>query len=50
MISLPSASLLVRTWFGDDSAWEALVLEAQEPSEDGFLAAVNMVKRAPQYG
>src|SRR5262249_20309652 len=40
MTALPSASVLVRTWFGDDSAWESLVAEVQTPSDDGFLADV----------
>lgn len=43
MTALPSASVLVRTWFGDDSAWESLVLEAQTPSDDDFLARVVVV-------
>jgi hypothetical protein len=43
VIAWASASVLVRTWFGDDSAWESLVLEAQEPSDDGFLANVAVV-------
>jgi hypothetical protein len=41
--ALPSASVLVRTWFGDDSAWESLVLEVQTPSDEGFLANVAVV-------
>jgi len=41
--ALPSASVLVRTWFGDDSAWESLVLEVQTPSDEGFLANVTVV-------
>jgi hypothetical protein len=41
--TLPTASVLVRTWFGDDSAWESLVLEVQTPSDDGFLANVTLV-------
>ncbi len=40
---MPSASVLVRTWFGDDSAWESLVLEVQTPSDEGFLANVTVV-------
>lgn len=43
MTALPSASVLVRTWFGDDSAWESLVSEVQTPSDDGFLAGVMLV-------
>ena len=38
--ALPSASVLVRTWFGDDSAWESLVSDAETPSDEGFLANV----------
>ena len=41
--ALPRASVLVRTWFGDDSAWESLVLEVQTPSDEGFLANVVVV-------
>lgn len=40
MTTVPSASVLVRTWFGDDSAWESLIHEVQTPSDDGFLANV----------
>jgi hypothetical protein len=43
MATLPSASVLVRTWFGDDSAWESLVLEVRTPSDDDFLANVTVV-------
>lgn len=43
MATLPSASVLVRTWFGDDSAWESLVLEVQTPSDEDFLAVVTVV-------
>ena len=32
---LPSTSVLVRAWFGDDGAWESLVSEVQTPSEEG---------------
>ncbi len=35
----PDASLLVRTWFGDDAAWDRLVTDASAPSDpDGFIA------------
>lgn len=37
---LPHASVLVRTWFGDDTAWESLVLDVETPNDDGFLANV----------
>ena len=40
---LPTASVLVRTWFGDDSAWESLVLEVRTPSDEDFLAVVAVV-------
>ena len=43
MTTLPSASVLVRTWFGAEDAWESLVEEVQTPSEDGFLASVRLV-------
>ncbi|MFD2415626.1 DUF6924 domain-containing protein [Amycolatopsis pigmentata] len=42
MTALRSA-VLVRTWFGDDGAWESLLREARTPSEDGFLANVTPV-------
>lgn len=37
MTALPSIPVLVRTWFGDDDAWAALIEEAREPSDEGFL-------------
>jgi hypothetical protein len=40
MTALPSIPVLVRTWFGDKAAWEALVEEVRTPSEDDFLANV----------
>lgn len=40
---MPSASVLVRAWFGDDSAWESLVVEVRTPSDEGFLANVAVV-------
>ena len=43
MTTLPSASVLVRTWFGDGSAWESLVQEVQTPSDEDFLASVALV-------
>ncbi|WP_410583734.1 DUF6924 domain-containing protein [Amycolatopsis sp. lyj-108] len=43
MTVLPAVSVLVRTWFGDDSAWESLVVAVQTPSEEGFLATVALV-------
>ncbi|TDV41755.1 DUF6924 domain-containing protein [Actinophytocola oryzae] len=43
MTTLPRESVLVRTWFGDDDAWETLVLEVGTPNEDGFLAYVTLV-------
>ena len=43
MTALPSASVLVRTWFGDDPAWASLLLEVQTPNGDGFLANVTAV-------
>jgi hypothetical protein len=38
--ALPSASVLVRTWFGDDSAWVSLVFDVETPNDEGFLANV----------
>jgi hypothetical protein len=43
MTDLPDSSALVRTWFGDDTAWDSLVTEVQTPSADGFLAYVTLV-------
>ena len=43
MTVLPNGSVLVRTWFGDDCAWERLVSRLRTPSEDGFLADVTFV-------
>lgn len=40
---LPRHSVLVRTWFGADDAWESLVAEVETPSEDDFLANVMTV-------
>jgi hypothetical protein len=38
--ALPSASVLVRTWFSDDSAWESLVSDVETANDEGFLANV----------
>jgi len=43
MTALPSIPVLVRTWFGDNAAWAALVEEVRTPSEDDFLANVTPV-------
>ncbi|GAB1511670.1 DUF6924 domain-containing protein [Actinophytocola sp. KF-1] len=43
MTELPNVSVLVRTWFGDDAAWDALLSEVRTPSADGFLAGVTPV-------
>ncbi len=43
MDMLPLGSLLVRTWFGDDAAWERLLVAVDTPSEEGFLAGVRPV-------
>jgi hypothetical protein len=43
MATLPSTPVLVRTWFGDDRAWESLLLEVRTPSDEGFLANVTPV-------
>ncbi|MFD8494904.1 DUF6924 domain-containing protein [Amycolatopsis sp. NPDC059657] len=48
MTALPSASVLVRTWFGGDGAWESLVRRVQAPSGEGFLATVALVD-APAF-
>lgn len=34
---------LVRTWFGDQNAWESLLTSVATPSEDGFVAYVRIV-------
>ena len=36
-------SLVLRTDFSDDAAWEAVCAAIQEPSEDGFTACVECV-------
>ena len=43
MDALPPGSLLVRTWFGDDEAWEQLKIAVATPSEEGFLADVLVI-------
>lgn len=43
MTVLPSASVLVRTWFGDDGAWDSLLAAVRTPSAEGFLATVTPV-------
>lgn len=43
MSVLPSGSVLVRTWFGDDGAWDSLLTEVQTPTAEGFLANVTPV-------
>ncbi|MFI2230538.1 DUF6630 family protein [Nocardia testacea] len=43
MAELPSKSVLVRTWFGDDRAWGSLVREVLTPSKEGFLASTTVV-------
>jgi hypothetical protein len=44
MTSLPNGSVLVRTWFGGaDADWESLVSAVRTPSEEGFLAYVEIV-------
>lgn len=43
MVALPRGPVLVRTWFGDDGAWDSLVRAVDTPSDEGFLANVNLV-------
>jgi len=43
MDPLPLGSLLVRTWFGDDEAWQQLKVAVATPSDEGFLAYVQLV-------
>jgi|tagenome__1003787_1003787.scaffolds.fasta_scaffold20254578_2 hypothetical protein len=50
MTALPSTSVLVRTWFGDDGVWESLLLEIRTPSDDGFLANVTPVNEPALEG
>ena len=50
MSELPASPALVRTWFGDDTAWESLVAEVETPSEDGFLARLRLVDDAAFEG
>jgi hypothetical protein len=44
MDPLPLGCVLVRTWFGNDEAWEQLKVAVDTPSEDGFLATVRVVE------
>lgn len=37
------STLLVRTWFGNEEAWDALLAVVHTPSADGFLATVSVV-------
>lgn len=50
MTGLPSTSVLVRTWFGDDRAWESLLIEIRTPSDEGFLANVTPVNEPALEG
>lgn len=50
MAPLPSTSLLVRTWFEADDAWEHLVAQVQTPTEDGFLAVVALINDPAHSG
>ena len=43
MNTLPLGSLLVRTWFRDDDAWQRLKAAVETPSDEGFLAYVSFV-------
>ncbi|WP_405163862.1 hypothetical protein OG203_01680 [Nocardia sp. NBC_01499] len=43
MADLPNKSVLVRTWFGDDRAWESLVREVLTPGKEGSLASTTLV-------
>jgi hypothetical protein len=47
---LPRGSLVVRTWFGNDEAWEQLKIAIATPSEDGFLAEVQAVEDRSYVG
>lgn len=50
MTALPSNAVLVRTWFGDDEAWESLLRAVRTPSDEGFLAVVVPVDDAAFEG
>ena len=50
MTELPASPALVRTWFGDDAAWDSLVAKVRTPSDDGFLARVMLVNDAAFEG
>lgn len=41
---------LVRTWFGNDEAWETLLASVRRPSEDGFIATVSVVNDQARAG
>jgi hypothetical protein len=42
--------VLVRTWFGDDEAWEQLKIAIATPNEHGFLAYVLVVEDRSYVG
>jgi hypothetical protein len=43
-MSLPGGCLVVRTYFGDQEAWERLMAAVQQPdSDDGYVATVTFV-------
>lgn len=50
MSRLPSRSVVVRAWFGEDIAWRRLVEAAETPSEEGFLANVEFIDDAAFNG
>jgi hypothetical protein len=50
MTALPNHSVLVRTCFGDDDAWEELLTEVRTPSGEGFLATVTPIDDATFEG
>lgn len=41
--ALPPEPAVIRTWFGDDAAWERLVEAAVTPTPEGFVAQVCFV-------
>jgi hypothetical protein len=50
MDTLPLGSLLVRTWFGGDNEWQQLKAAIETPSEEGFLANVNVIEDRAHEG
>lgn len=42
-LTADGATPLIRTWFGDDRLWRALLSAVETPSPEGFLAVLNVL-------